>query len=112
MGKGDHVGEFEHKVLMAVLGLRGDAYGMRIRRELRESSGRDVSIGSVYATLDRLEDKGWVKSWEGDPTPERGGRAKKFFEVTGSGERVLREFDREYMKLRRSLPRRLAWGAS
>jgi DNA-binding PadR family transcriptional regulator len=112
MGKGDHVGEFEHKVLMTVLSLRGAAYGMMIRRELRESGGRDVSIGSVYATLDRLEEKGWVKSWEGDPTPERGGRAKKFFEVTSGGERVLREFDRDYMKRRRGVSRRLAWGAS
>ena len=67
MGKGDHIGEFEHKVLIAVLSLRGDAYGMRIRRALRESSDRDVSIGSVYATLDRLEDKSGVTSWEGDP---------------------------------------------
>lgn len=110
MAKGDHLGEFEHLVLMAILNLREDAYGMRIRRRIEEATGRDASIGAVYAALDRLEDKGMVKSWDGDPTPERGGRAKRYFEVIGSGHRALRAFDQVYMRLRRDLHRSPALG--
>ena len=103
MPKGDRIGEFEHLVLMTILNLGEEAYGMRMRRRIHETTGRDASIGAVYAALDRLEAKGLVKSWEGDPTPERGGRAKRFFEVTGSGRRALRAFDTAYMKLRPGL---------
>lgn len=85
MPKGDSLGEFEHLILLAVLRLGADAYGMRVRREIAERTGRDVSIGAVYATLDRLADKGLLRSSLSDPTPERGGRAKRSFRVTGAG---------------------------
>ena len=85
MPKGDSLGEFEHLVLLAVLRLGADAYGMRVRREIAERTGRDVSIGAVYATLDRLADKGLLISSLSDPTPERGGRAKRSFHLTGAG---------------------------
>ena len=85
MAKGELLGEFEHLVLLAVLRLAEDAYGMRVRREIAHRTGRDVSIGAVYATLDRLAAKGLISSSLSDPTPERGGRAKRSFRVTGAG---------------------------
>jgi PadR family transcriptional regulator PadR len=85
MAKGESLGEFEHLILLAVLRLREDAYGMRVRREIAERTGRDVTIGAVYATLERLEAKGLVSAFVSDPTPERGGRAKRSFEVTTQG---------------------------
>ena len=85
MPKGESLGEFEHLILLAVLRLGGDAYGMRVRREISERTGRDATIGAVYATLDRLEEKGLVTGFLSDPTPERGGRAKKSFRLTGAG---------------------------
>ena len=89
MAKGDSLGEFEHLVLLAVLRLGTDAYGMRVRKEIDSRTGRDVSIGAVYATLDRLEEKGLVTSKLHDPTPERGGRAKRSFHLTGAGADAL-----------------------
>jgi PadR family transcriptional regulator, regulatory protein PadR len=85
MGKEDYLGEFEQVVLLAVLRLGEGAYGMTIRREIEERAGRKTSIGAVYATLDRLEEKGYVTSERGEPTPERGGRAKRYFRVMPSG---------------------------
>src|SRR5579862_1469348 len=85
MAKGESLGEFEHLILLAVLRLGGDAYGMRVRREIAERTGRDVTIGAVYATLERLEAKGLIAGALSDPTPERGGRAKKSFHLTGAG---------------------------
>lgn len=85
MAKGDSLGEFEHLILLAVLRLDADAYGMRVRREISERTARDVTIGAVYATLDRLEEKGLLAAALSDPTPERGGRAKKSFRLTGAG---------------------------
>jgi DNA-binding PadR family transcriptional regulator len=85
MAKGDSLGEFEHLILLAVLRLREDAYGMRVRREIAERTGRDVTIGAVYATLERLESKGLVSATMGEATPERGGRPKRSFQVTGAG---------------------------
>jgi PadR family transcriptional regulator PadR len=85
VAKGESLGEFEHLVLLAVLRLGEDAYGMRVRREISDRTGRDVTIGAVYATLDRLEGKGLLAAALSEPTPERGGRAKKSFHLTGSG---------------------------
>ena len=78
-------------MLLAVARLAGDAYGMSIRREIEEQSDRHVAIGAVYATLDRLRDKGYVRSLKGDTSPERDGRARKFFTVTRAGAEVLEE---------------------
>ena len=85
MPKGEGLGEFEYLVMLAVLRLGKDAYGMRVRQEIAARTGRDVTIGAVYATLERLADKGLLQASLTDPTPERGGRAKRFFRATRSG---------------------------
>jgi DNA-binding PadR family transcriptional regulator len=89
MGKGDYLGEFEHLVMLALLRLKDDAYGMRVRREIQSRTERSVTIGSVYATLDRLEGKGFVVSSVGGPSGRRRGRARKYFHITPEGARVL-----------------------
>jgi PadR family transcriptional regulator, regulatory protein PadR len=85
MADRDYLGEFEHIVVLALLRLSDRAYGVTVRQEIASRISREVSIGAVYATLDRLEAKGYVKSHLGDPTPERGGRSKRFFYVTAQG---------------------------
>jgi PadR family transcriptional regulator PadR len=87
----DPLGEFEALVLMAVLRLGDDAYGMRIHVELEDRAGRRSSYGALYTTLDRLEQKGYVSSSVGEPTPERGGRAKKYFKLDNLGKAALRQ---------------------
>jgi PadR family transcriptional regulator PadR len=81
----DYLGEFEHIIVLALLRLEDQAYGVTVRQEIEFRTKREVSIGAVYATLGRLEIKGYVKSHRGDPTPERGGRSKRFFRVTAKG---------------------------
>ena len=81
----DYLGEFEHMIVLALLRLEDRAYGVTVRQEIEFRAHREVSIGAVYATLDRLEAKGYVKSYHGDPTPERGGRSKRFLRVTAKG---------------------------
>ncbi|MEX2302634.1 MAG: helix-turn-helix transcriptional regulator [Bryobacterales bacterium] len=81
----DYLGEFEHIIVLALLRLGDQAYGVTVRQEIQLRTNREVSIGAVYATLDRLETKGYVKSHRGDPTPERGGRSKRFFRMTAKG---------------------------
>lgn len=90
MGRAKNLGEFEQLVLLALLRLGEGAYGVTVRRELAGRAGRRASIGAVYATLDRLEAKGYVSSQVGEPTPERGGRAKRCFLLTPAGEAALR----------------------
>ena len=85
------LGEFEQLVLLALTRLGGDAYGVSIAAEISARTGRDVSLGAVYKTLERLEDKRLVASRLGEPTPERGGRRKKHFRVASSGQRALRQ---------------------
>jgi DNA-binding PadR family transcriptional regulator len=89
---GPDLAAFEQLVLLALISLdAGQAYGMNIRRILREHADRDVSVPTVYSALDRLESKGFVVSRLGQATPERGGRAKRLFRVQPAGERALRE---------------------
>lgn len=88
---GESLGEFEKLILLAVLRLDGDAYGAAIVRELAERTGRDVSEGAVYVALRRLGDKGMLGSSTGEPTPERGGRAKRYYRLTAGGLSALRE---------------------
>jgi DNA-binding PadR family transcriptional regulator len=85
MSSRDYLGEFEHVVVLALLRLGDRAYGVTVRQEIEARISREVSIGAIYATLDRLEAKGYVKSQLGEPTPERGGRSKRFFRVTAKG---------------------------
>ena len=86
MGKGEHLGEFEHLVMLALLRLKDTAYGMRVRREIQSRTERSVAIGSVYATLDRLEHKGYVI---GSAGLEDGRRARKYFRLTPEGAQAL-----------------------
>lgn len=85
------MGEFEQLVLLALLRLGNDAYGMEVREEIEARTGRTVSYGAVYTTLDRLEGKGFVAFRVGEATPERGGRARKYFQVSAAGREALRE---------------------
>jgi PadR family transcriptional regulator, regulatory protein PadR len=92
MASVDSLGRFEQLVLTAIVSLRENAYGVTIHRKVEElSSPRRVSLGAIYVTLDRLEDKGFIHSWLSDPTPERGGRSKRHYQLQGLGERALRE---------------------
>jgi len=89
MPRGGYLGEFEQMVLLAVARLEGDAYGMSIVQELSETTGTEPAVASVYAALDRLERGGLVASSVGSPTPERGGRAKRFFRLVPAGADAL-----------------------
>jgi DNA-binding PadR family transcriptional regulator len=95
----DPLGSLEHIVLLAVVRLGSGAYGMTVRREIENATGRDISIGAVYATLTRLEAKGLLKSWAGEPTAERGGRAKRHFDVTADGMHALRSTQEIILKM-------------
>ncbi len=86
----DPLGSLEHIVLLAVTRLGSNAYGVTVRREIESATGRDISIGAVYTTLVRLESKGLIQSQTGEPTAERGGRAKRYFRMTADGEGALR----------------------
>jgi DNA-binding PadR family transcriptional regulator len=90
MARREHLGKFEQIVLLAVLRLGDDAYGVPIRTEIEQRTGRSLTVGALYRTLDRLEGKGYVSSTFGDPTPERGGRSKRYFKVRPLGVRTLR----------------------
>lgn len=89
MPRGDFLGEFEQMVLLAVARLEGDAYGMALVEELARATGVEPAVASVYAALDRLARRGLVTSEIGEPTPERGGRAKRFFHLLPAGARAL-----------------------
>ena len=86
------IGQFEQLVLAAILALRENAYGVTIQSKVADlAQPKKVSLGAIYVTLDRLEDKGFVSSWLSDPTNERGGRAKRCYRLEALGERALRE---------------------
>jgi PadR family transcriptional regulator PadR len=92
MAKPDSLGQFEQLVLTAILSLREDAYGVTIHAKVEDlAKPKAVALGAIYVTLDRLEDKGMVSSWLTDPTPERGGRAKRCYRLEALGERALEE---------------------
>src|SRR5690348_16318920 len=100
----ESLGSVEHISLLAVMRLGKDAYGITVLRELESIAGRNLSIGTVYATLWRLESKGFVKSSTGDPTAERGGRAKRYFRVTADGKRAVCRTQQSILKLSSGLP--------
>ena len=103
MGR-ESLGEFEHLVLLAIARLGSEAYGVPIVDELERQTGRRVSRASVYVALKRLESKGLIASMLGDPTPERGGRAKRFFQISPLAERRLQEAHDALMKMWSGLP--------
>jgi PadR family transcriptional regulator PadR len=104
MSKGDYLGEFEIVVLSTLLHLGDNAYGMTIRCVIDERTGRSVSIGAIYATLRRLERKGLVTSHLGEPTAERGGRAKRFFGLEPAGEVAVARSRAMFARLWDDLP--------
>lgn len=99
-----YLGEFELMVILTLIQLGDDAYGVPLSRELEKRRGRGVSVGSVYAALERLEQKGLVASKLGDPTPERGGKAKRYFRVTKEGLRQVHRTRQVLTRLWRRLP--------
>jgi len=101
------LGEFEQLVLIAVVRLDDGPYGATIRREIEERTKRRLSISAVYTTLDRLERKGFVRSWIGEPTPARGGRRRKHFALQPAGARALRAAYHAFGAMTAGLERRL-----
>lgn len=83
--KQSYLGEFEHCVLLSIIQLTDNAYGVTIRQYLKNTISRDVTLGALYSTIERLEKKGLITSWKGDSKPERGGKAKRMVKVTAQG---------------------------
>jgi PadR family transcriptional regulator PadR len=104
MAKREFLGGFELLVLLALIRLGDEAYGVPISEAIEESSGKEVAMGSVYITLERLEQKGFVSSRLGEPTAERGGRAKTYFRITAKGLREVRQARRTLMNLWQGVP--------
>ena len=104
MARREFLGGFELLVLLALIRLGDEAYGVPISEAIEESSGKEVALGSVYITLERLENKGLVSSRLGEPTAERGGRAKTYFKVTAKGLREIRQAQRTLVNLWRNVP--------
>lgn len=100
----NYLGEFELILLLTILRLGHGAYGVPLSKELSLLRGSDVSVGSIYAALDRLELKGLISSRLGESSPERGGRAKRYFRVTAEGIRSVNETRRVLTKLWKTLP--------
>ncbi len=103
MDKSTYLRDLELMILLVVLRLGDDAYGVPIARELKVHARREVSLANVYATLEGLQEKGYVSSELADPTPERGGRAKRYFSVTAQGLKKVRETQRILVRLWRGV---------
>ena len=99
MGAASSLGEFEQIVLLAILRLGDNAYGVTIAAEITACTGRHPAPGAIYTTLDRLEDKGLVTSRLGDPTPQRGGRAKRYFTLNSKGLVAITHAQQSYRRL-------------
>jgi len=105
-----YLGEFELLVLLAILRLEEDAYGVTIRDAIARDTSREVTLGAIYKTLGRLEDKQYVAARLGDPTPQRGGRRKKLYRLGPLGQKALRQSVADLRRLSRGLGRVLeAW---
>lgn len=102
------LGEFEYLMLTAVARLGDDAYGVAIRQEIEDATGRPCSLGALYTTIDRLELKGLIKTSMGDPTPQRGGRPKRMVRITPKGTQAASEFYNAVMRLSRGV----AWSTT
>ena len=97
------LGEFEYLLLTAAARLGDDAYGVAIRAAIRDATGRECSLGALYTTIDRLERKGLLTTWMGDPTPQRGGRPKRMVQVTAKGVREAGAFYNAVRKVSRGV---------
>jgi DNA-binding PadR family transcriptional regulator len=104
MRKREYLGQLELMVLLAAIRVQENAYGVSIAHAIEESSGRSVSLASVYAALERLEDKGLITSVRGEPTAERGGRARTYFKASTAGLKEAREAHATLMRLSGGLP--------
>jgi len=93
------LGDFEEIVLLAVMRLGEESYGVTIKEEIEERTGREVSLGAIYPTLDRLEQKGYLASWTGEPREERGGRARRHFRLERAGLEALRRSREEIIAM-------------
>jgi DNA-binding PadR family transcriptional regulator len=110
----DTLGEFEQLLLLAIVRLGDEAYGVTIRREIEERTGRDVAIGALYTALDRLERKGFVRSVMSEPTAERGGRSKRHVRLKPAGATALKQSRERLARMWEGLApdlKRDAWGA-
>jgi len=103
------LGDLEQLVLLAILQLDDDAYGVTIARLLREKAGRDLAMATVYTTLERLENKGYLDSTLGEPSAERGGKRKRYFRVNAAGQRAVRGSLTALHALTAGLGRRFQW---
>ena len=97
------LGEFEYLMLTAVARLGDEAYGVAIRQTIEEATGRACSLGALYTTLDRLEAKGLIDTYMGDPTPQRGGRPKRMVRITASGARAAASFYHAVLRVSRGV---------
>jgi PadR family transcriptional regulator PadR len=98
------LGPFEYAVVTALISLKDNAYGVTIRQRLESLLNKPVAIGAVYTTLSRLEEKGFVSSFAGDPTPQRGGRSKRYYRLQASGYAAFTATLAEHERLRLTLP--------
>ncbi len=86
-----YLGEFEELVLLTIATLGNEAYGVSIQQDIETRCHRSISIGALHSTITRLEEKGFLKSWMGGATQERGGRSKRYYEITQAGKRAVSE---------------------
>lgn len=103
-GKGNYIGELEELVLLLVGILRDDAYAVSVLKEMKDQTGRELNISAIHAVLNRLEEKGWLTSDMGGATDERGGRRKRFYQLTASGKSMLDEVKLQRDQLYNQLP--------
>jgi len=108
----EYLGEFEQLLLFALLRLGEDAYGVTIRQEIAHRTGRDIAAGAIYTALERLEARGYVQSWMGEPTPERGGKRKKYYELLPEGAKALGRSYENLQRMARGVAPRLVTGDS
>jgi DNA-binding PadR family transcriptional regulator len=97
------LGEFEYLMLTSVARLGDEAYGVAIRQEIEDATGRPCSIGALYTTLDRLEAKGFIRTWMGEPTPQRGGRPKRMVRISAKGTRAAADFYNAVIRVSRGV---------
>lgn len=102
------LGEFEYLLIASTIRLGEHAYGAAIREELQAASGRSCSIGALYTTLERLENKGLVETWMGEATPQRGGRSKRMVRVTAAGVQAAKDFYETVTRVSRGI----SWAAN
>jgi DNA-binding PadR family transcriptional regulator len=104
---GTSLGEFEQLILLALVRLGTDAYGVRMRKEIEARTGREISAGAIYTALERLEGRGFVSSHLGEPTPERGGRRKKYYRLEAAGAGALKRSYEAFSQMTKGLGPRL-----